>query len=106
MFVFAIYSVFLGLPGLLPVLIDGWFSLNQSSFLVLLQVLHLNCQVSKERYSVPPVLFLPLRDMLVLEHVGILPDVLAALEGVALLDVVRCDEFVVFSAYMVHTEVD
>jgi hypothetical protein len=59
--------------------VNSWFSRNQSSFFVVLQVLHLDCQVRKEGYAVPPVLFLPLRYVVVLEHVRILSDVLAAL---------------------------
>jgi len=50
----------------------------QSSFLRLFQVLHLDGQVCEQRYAVPPLLLVPLRDVLVFELVGILPYVLAA----------------------------
>jgi hypothetical protein len=45
---------------------------------------------------VPPVLILSLRNLVVLKYVGVLHDVLAALDRVALLDVVQCIEFIVY----------
>jgi hypothetical protein len=82
--------------------VDSWSSRNQSGFFVFLQVLHLDCQIREQGNAVVPVLFLPLRNVVVLEHVRIFSDVLAPQEGVTLLDVVQREELVVFPALVVH----
>jgi hypothetical protein len=86
--------------------VNSWFSRYQSSFFVVLQVLHLDCQICKQGYAVISVLFLPLRYVVVFEHVRILSDVLAPLKGVALLDVVQREELIVFPALVVHAEMN
>ena len=70
-------SLYIGSSGL---------GLHQDSLFVRCQILHLDCEISKQGNVMQSVLFVPVQNVLLLEFIRIFSNILAARESVTLLD--------------------
>ena len=65
---------------------SGGLGLHQDSLFVRCQILHLDCEISKQGNAMQSVLFVPVQNVLLLEFIRIFSNILAARESVTLLD--------------------